>query len=971
VINDVPCRRVAAHHFSLIGRSSWGIDAAGVAQPHLVGVLNGADMNLRYKTLLHVGVSLVGLLTLLTAVSWWLVMSGFARLEEREINLDLQRARNALNSQLATLAATTLDYAAWDDTVAYVQGQDPEYEARNLLDDMLVTNRLNLVAVADRDGRLVFAKAYDLHAGQQVPLPKDLQQRLVPDSQLLSHPNGPNQHVGIVRVAGQPMLFASQPILMSDYSGPVQGSVVMGRLLDEEAVTELAKTTHLALQVQVWDEDSMPDDFREAATALTGDTPYIRTQGSERIMAYAALNDVDGQAAFILRVEAPRAIFSQANETLRYFLLAAFLVGLALLGTSLLVTDRLVLRRLARLTAEVDRVDTSSSGTVQLTIDGQDEITWLARAIHSSMTGLIAARERLSQELAERQRAEHALQEANRALEEAAKRAEAMAQAAEAANRAKSTFLATMSHEIRTPMNGIMGMLNLLLDSSLTSRQREYAELARASAETLLRIINDILDYSKIEAGRLELDHHHFNLRDTVDEVLSMMGVQARAKGLELAGLIAADVPLALRGDSGRLRQILTNLIGNGIKFTERGQVNLCVALESQCDHHATLRFSVSDTGIGIPPDQIGNLFQSFSQLDSSTTRKYGGTGLGLAISRRLVELMGGQIGVESQPGTGSTFWFTATFERQTADAEPTSPPRPVQGWRVLVVDDNAVNRLALVDRLRSWGCRPESVDSGRAALERLNQAVSEGDPFVLALLDLCMPEMDGKMLAERIREQATFSQLRLILLSSCDRLPEPDELHQLGFVAALTKPVPGDQLLEAMLREVAETSEVPEGVSEGAPTPESTGQTQQALVGSPEHPHEAVRLLLAEDNRVNQAVALHMLRKLGYQVDVVNNGREAIAAWRTGCYDLILMDVEMPELDGLEATAHIRVAERGGGRRTPIVALTAHAMQGDRERCLRVGMDGYLSKPFQPDQLAAVLQDLLGSRADASRPEV
>lgn len=317
---------------------------------------------------------------------------------------------------------------------------------------------------------------------------------------------------------------------------------------------------------------------------------------------------------------------------------------------------------------------------------------------------------------------------------------------------------------------------------------------------------------------------------------------------------------------------------------------------------------------------------------------------------------MDGQIGVESQPGVGSTFWFTATFERRITVVEQTLQPQEVQGWRVLVVDDNPVNRLALVGRLRSWGCRPESAASGDEALERLSQAFGEGDPFTLALLDLCMPEMDGRMLAERIRAQAVFDQVRLILLSSCDQLPEPDELRQLGFAAALTKPVPGDRLFEAMLRAVAETSE-------SASTLEpSSNHSQEPGIGPAERPHTTARLLLAEDNRVNQTVALHMLRKLGYQIDVVNNGHEAIAAWRTGRYDLILMDVEMPEMDGFEATAHIRVAERGSGRRIPIVALTAHAMQGDRERCLRVGMDDYLSKPFQPDQLAAVIQRMLGS---------
>ncbi len=542
--------------------------------------------------------------------------------------------------------------------------------------------------------------------------------------------------------------------------------------------------------------------------------------------------------------------------------------------------------------------------------------------------------------LGHRLRVNEDLERANRTLDQAR-------DAAVAAARAKSEFLANMSHEIRTPMNGILGMTELALDTELTPEQRDYMETLRSSATSLLGLLDDILDLSRIDARKLDMDLTPFRIRDTLRDTLKSLAPRAHQKGLELLLRVPREVPDELVGDPGRLRQVVVNLVGNAVKFTENGEVVLNVGLVSRTESIAEIWLEVRDTGIGIPPEKLGKIFDPFTQADGSTTRRYGGSGLGLAITSQLISMMGGGISVESTVGRGSVFHVTARFGLETQDTDPPEPAHPSEltGLRILVTDDNATSRDILVEMLDDWGMRPTAVTAGPGAIEALRDACTSGDAFRIAILDADMPGTDGFAVAEAIRDDASLGRVSVFVLTSSGRRGDAMRCRELGVAGYLPKPVSASDLRDGLRAVLGRTGERSRPFL----------VTRHAL----RERRGRLRILVAEDNPVNRRLATLLLEKRGHDVTAVENGAQAVRSFRERRFDLVLMDVQMPEMDGFEATRRIREAEHGTDRHTPVVALTAHALRGDRERCLEAGMDTYLAKPLDAKALFDTVEAL------------
>ena len=882
-------------------------------------------MTIRLKTLVILAITSVGLISVMYGASRFILLGEFIAIEQANARENAERARNIFFDEIAAIDRFVADNAAFDDTYEYIARPSEKYIASVLGEGstgVLALQRLHFVALIDSAARIVVARRSDSPSGVPDHLPDSLMSHISPHDALLEFPKATSAVTGIIMLAEGPSLVAARPIVKSNFMGPAQGAFLAGRFLDAAELQRMAEKTHLSLTVHPLGA-ALPADLQQARAHLSArQSIYIRPLTDLVICSYILIDDIYGKPALIIRVEMPRAIYQQGRIDLRYFLMALLVSGIVFGIVTQVLLHKSVFSRLSALSARVNSIATSGDSAARVALPGRDELANLGGDIDSMLRSL-----QLSQEQ-ERQAKE----------------------AAEAASQAKSEFLANMSHEIRTPLNGVMGMTDLVLDTELTLEQREYLETAKMSADALFTVINDILDFSKIEAGKIDLEALDFNLRDSLEMTVKTLALRAHEKNLELLCEIAADVPQTVRGDPGRLRQIVVNLLGNAIKFTSEGEVAVGVRhLETQGQTYL-LQFTVSDTGIGIPSEKQKSIFEAFSQADTSTTRQYGGTGLGLTISSRLVGMMGGKIWVESEPGRGTRFHFTARLGAADASATAAATIAPLEalkGVRVLVVDDNRTNREILERMLKRWDMKPTLVDGGEEALRQLTLARDADDPYGLILTDMHMPNMDGFGLVERLRKSSQPDTATIMMLTSAGHRGDAARCRDLGVATYLLKPIRQAELRESIGRALGAKTQA-----------DATPSIARSSLQKRPDPAAFLNILLAEDNAVNQLLAKRLLEKRGHRVILAANGREALVALEESAFDLVFMDVQMPEMDGLEAVTTIREREQLSGKHQVVIALTAHAMKGDEQRCLGAGMDGYLTKPIRPQELDAILRD-------------
>jgi signal transduction histidine kinase/DNA-binding response OmpR family regulator/HPt (histidine-containing phosphotransfer) domain-containing protein len=867
-------------------------------------------MSLRLKTFVLL-ITIFGLYALVdNFIQRNIVLPTFDTLERDEAQNDIQRCVEALNREARFLGDSLYAWSVSNQSATFLKQHDPAAIDSKLGLAQFRDSNANLIAFANGANEIVWSRSLDLGTGAEVELPEFAVGRVLQGSPLLSF-HGRESVAGVMQTTAGPVIVASRPVTGG-------GSVIMGRLIDDELLAALMRQSRVQFAIERVAGNLTPD-ARDAVDILArGDAPsYVHNNNRDTLSAYAVYNDIAGEPALLLSAELPRTISSRGTDAMHYAQVSLALLGVFVLLVMVLMVEKIVLSRVGALSTFCRSVQRLQNPGARIDVQGNDELSHLARDVNRMLAELEEKNNQLDKALAESQ----------------------------AATQAKSEFLAVMSHEIRTPMNGVLGMLGVLGNTQLSAEQYEHLHVAQESAENLLRLLNDILDFSKLEAGKLEIEEIDFNLPMLIEDNLRALAIKAKDKGLELICDVSPDIPESLVGDPGRVRQILSNLLNNAVKFTHQGYVAITAHIDSETEQDLTVRICVQDTGIGIPAERIDRLFKSFSQVDASTTRKYGGTGLGLAICSTLAEMMGGTVGVESELDRGSTFWFTIQLKREGSKPKPKPLPlSELKGHSVLIVDDSTINRRVMNLQLSKWGLLVAEAESGRQGLEMLRKAAQAGQPYEVCILDYIMPGLNGQELGQAILSDESIKDTRLILVTSAGQRGDATKFHAMGYAAYLSKPISQNQLVECVASVLS--------VEETLAPPRPPLITKYSLA---ENQAGCLRILLAEDNRVNQKVALALLGRAGHKVDVVESGRGAVNALQSYEYDMVFMDIHMPELDGFQATQMIR---RLGTRASilPIIAMTARAMEGDRQMCLDSGMDDYLPKPINPVDLYAVI---------------
>ncbi len=877
-------------------------------------------MSLRTKILLVLLSLIVSYLGLTYLIQRTLVFPSFEALQSDLADTNVDRVVGALETITAAVNAMSTDTAHWDETYDYMRGASPDYPRINFNHYFYKEAGFNLVMIFDRDGSVVFEDAYDLENDAFLPIEEIFPEPFGADDPLIHHTSPESNVTGLILTPRGPLAIASNAILTNESKGPIAGALLLGRLLDAATIAEIREKVEIDFSLLSQADDLPPEDRAALGALSASEASGARHEIREdRLVSYRVLRDVYGEPIFLLRAETPRAIAAIGLDAVQLALILLALAGLLFMATIWILLQRLIMAPVSSLTRHVSQLRESGDLTRRAGLGREDEIGTLARQF-DALTGEL---EQARQEMANARDA---------ALEVA---------------RLKGEFLTTMSHEVRTPMSGIMGMTDLLLRTPLSDKQQRYADTIQRSVDGLLGTLNDILDISKLQAQSVELEHRDFGLRSLVEEVAAAFAAPAHAKGLELLCVIPLELDAICRGDPSRLRQILVNLLGNAVKFTKRGEVVLEVSATPAQDGGYSVRFEVRDTGVGISPENCARIFYPFSQADGSITRQFGGTGLGLAICKRLAELMGGEIGVESRPGAGSTFWLEIPLEGSGMSASVWKlAPTSLVGMRALIAYDNLTGRELLERQLSRWEMRCQSVGSGDETLETLRAAADRGKPFDLLLLDGDLPDIQGDELVRTIRADDGIANLSLVMLSS---VTSESGIDATDIQRILPKPVRQSDLFDAVSAVLGHVAQRHEPAPEGPE--DADGDTQ-------------IRILLAEDNRVSQDVVLAMLEGAAYRVEVVSDGQEALDALASRHYDVVLMDCQMPVMDGYRATAEVRRREAAEPveRRVPIVALTAHVAEGEREKCLEAGMDDYLGKPFRQDALRAMIERWSGA---------